>query len=288
MAIEIMTWAWKTQLKPTLKLTLLALADYSNDEGICWPSIDSMAKKSSLTRSSLINNVQKLCDMGVIEKQKRYENGKRSSNEYRLKIDLSPESIRMDFGRPESIRMESIRMEKKTLSPENRPTTIYKPSVTDNRTVSNICAVDANEKNIAQVRNARFVKFYTTYPRHKDRKRAKKAFNKINPDEQLFNKIMKGVENLNNEIQLKDIPLEYCKYPAAWLNGECWEDEVDISKLKRNPWTHCKKCDKEMAKRQDSEYCYECENKINPPANKKTIQKALKQMKDTLPRVAHA
>lgn len=287
MSIEVMTWAWKTQLKPTLKLTLLALADYSNDEGICWPSIDSITKKSSLTRSSLIKNVQKLCDMGAIEKQKRYENGKRSSNEYRLKIDLSPESIRMEFGRPESIRMESIRMEKKTLSPESRPMTIYKPSVTDNRTVSNICAIDVNEKNNAQMRNAYFVKFYTAYPRHKDRKRAKKAFDKINPDEQLFNKIMKGVENLNNEIKLKDIPLEFCKYPAAWLNGECWEDEVDLSQPKKTyRYGKCKRCGKEKTSTMD--YCDDCENIINPPRSKQQRTNAQEQLKNILPKVVHA
>jgi hypothetical protein len=223
-----MTWAWKTQLKPTLKLTLLALSDYSNDEGFCWPSIESMVKKSSLTRSSLINNVQKLCDMGVIKKQKRYENGKRSSNEYRLNIELSPESVRMESGHPESIRTESIRMEKNSASPENRPTTIYKPSVTNNRTVNNMRSNVRKRTKSANNYSDAFLKFYSDYPRHRDKPRAWQAWQKVNPEETKTNQIMDGIENFNKEIEVKQTPKKYIKYPAVWLNNLCWEDDYEI------------------------------------------------------------
>lgn len=282
MSLEVMTWAWKTQLKPTLKLTLLALSDYSNDEGICWPSIDAMVKKSSLTRSSLITNVQKLCGMGVIEKQKRYENGKRSSNEYRLKIELSPESIRMDFGRPKSIRTESIRMEKDRASPENGHTTyiqtIKEPSV--------ICENERKNAKSANNYSSAFLEFYEIYPRKRDKKRAWQAWQKINPDENLIVQIMTGVKNLNKEIKIKNTLQEFIKYPAVWINGECWEDEFEISS-NYNPWTKCKKCKKEMNKRPDSDYCYECENELNPISTKEISRKKLKQLKTLLPRVSH-
>lgn len=233
MSIEVMSWAWKTNLKSTLKLTLLALADYSNDDGLCWPSIDAMVKKSSLTRSSLIANVQKLCCLGIIEKKKRYENGRRSSNQYRLKIELSPESIRIDSGRPKSIRMESIRMENQSVSPESGHTTIYKPSLTNNRTVNNMRAQEHKHKKKCAVKNKyskEFEQFYKDYPRHRNKPRAYKAWLKINPDETLRKKIMGGVDTFKKYIAIKNVEEKYIPYPEKWLNGTQWEDDYDLTK----------------------------------------------------------
>ena len=137
---------------------------------------------------------------------------------------------------------------------------------------------------------SKFEQFYAQYPRHKDRERAWKVFEKINSNDELFVKIMNAVKNQKAEYDLNksDSTYEFFKYAAPWLNGKCWTDEVETQMPKSNPWAHCKKCDKEMAKREDSEYCYECEDKLNPPATKETIRKALKKMKNILPRVAHA
>lgn len=232
MSIEVMIWSWKTRLKPTLKLTLLALADHCNDDGFCWPSIDSLVKKSSLARSSLIANVQKLCDMGIIEKQKRYKNGRRSSNEYRLKIELSPESIRMDSGCPKNERTESIRMKKSALSPESEPTTIYKPSVTNSITVNN--ELYDMRKNAKRTKSANkysesFLNFYKKFPRKRDRPRAWIAWKKVNPNENKADQIMVGLENYKKEIEVKKTEKKYIKYPATWLNNECWEDDYDLT-----------------------------------------------------------
>ena len=40
-----MNWAWQQLLKPVPKLVLMALADAADDEGVCWPSVATLASK---------------------------------------------------------------------------------------------------------------------------------------------------------------------------------------------------------------------------------------------------
>ena len=50
MSIRIMTQVWESAQKTaTHKLILLAFADHANDDGLCWPSIDTISNKSQLS-----------------------------------------------------------------------------------------------------------------------------------------------------------------------------------------------------------------------------------------------
>lgn len=68
----------------------------------------------------------------------------------------------------------------------------------------------------------RFEKFWEAYENKKGKKNAKKAFTKINPDEELFQEIMDGVERYHKSRNWLE---GYRKEPATWLNGECWNDD---------------------------------------------------------------
>ena len=68
MSIKVMTnvWSHSTQ-KGGCLLLLLALADFSNDEGLCWPSVSTLAHKSRLSRRSVQGHIQALVDAGELE-----------------------------------------------------------------------------------------------------------------------------------------------------------------------------------------------------------------------------
>jgi DNA-binding MarR family transcriptional regulator len=56
-----MAAAWQTETAThTEKLVLLALADNANDSGECWPSISTIAKKCSLSRQGVLNQIGRL------------------------------------------------------------------------------------------------------------------------------------------------------------------------------------------------------------------------------------
>jgi len=49
MSIVATNWAWGQQLTPTVKFVLLALADSADDHGVCWPSVQTVARKCGVS-----------------------------------------------------------------------------------------------------------------------------------------------------------------------------------------------------------------------------------------------
>lgn len=108
MSVKVSTWAWSLPLKGNEKLVLLALADHANDEGRCWPSIESLVEKCGLSRSPIIEHLKKLHQLGLFTKETLYDQfGKKKGNVYTLNISLSPELLRSKLLRPDLLRSEN-------------------------------------------------------------------------------------------------------------------------------------------------------------------------------------
>lgn len=73
---------------PLRKIILIKLADQANDEGVCWPSYESIAKTCEISKRSVITHIQKLEKQGFLRIEKRYnkEAGKNFSNKYHLTL----------------------------------------------------------------------------------------------------------------------------------------------------------------------------------------------------------
>lgn len=67
MSIKTMSQVWEqSRVKGTDKLALLALADYANDDGFCFPSYGSFAKKVGVAQRQAMRVVSKLEALGEI------------------------------------------------------------------------------------------------------------------------------------------------------------------------------------------------------------------------------
>lgn len=87
MSIKLMSAVWDLELKPISKLLLLALADNANDQGVCWPSISHIMKKTSLARRTVETNLQVLISLNLIQSENRYKNnGSLMSNCYTITL----------------------------------------------------------------------------------------------------------------------------------------------------------------------------------------------------------
>lgn len=61
MSIKAISWAFKQKCgTPAEKLVLLALADYANDEGECWPGQEHIAEKTDLVRETVLRLLRSL------------------------------------------------------------------------------------------------------------------------------------------------------------------------------------------------------------------------------------
>lgn len=93
-----MNWAWRQKLKPVPKLVLMALADAADDNGICWPSVATVAAKCNVSTRTVRRVMQTLSAQDLLVSEQRYrQDGSRSSNRYRLLLaggdNLSPASV---------------------------------------------------------------------------------------------------------------------------------------------------------------------------------------------------
>ncbi|MBF7696643.1 helix-turn-helix domain-containing protein [Acinetobacter rathckeae] len=57
------------QMKNVPKQVLNALADFASDNGVAYPSIDTLAAVTCLTGRSVINGISQLCEQGIITKR---------------------------------------------------------------------------------------------------------------------------------------------------------------------------------------------------------------------------
>lgn len=94
MSVRVMSYVWDIPLfKGSDKLVMLCLADHADDKGICWPSIDTIARKSGVSPTTVKTTLKKLEAGGWIFKKnqfKKADTGRlvRSNNQYQLPVML--------------------------------------------------------------------------------------------------------------------------------------------------------------------------------------------------------
>lgn len=89
-----MNWAWQLSLKPTIKFVLMALADATDDDGYCWPSIPTLARKTCMDERSVQRVLKDLKESKLVEISARYRNdGSPTSNGYRLSMKKTGDNL---------------------------------------------------------------------------------------------------------------------------------------------------------------------------------------------------
>ena len=75
-----------------------------------------------------------------------------------------------------------------------------------------------------------FEEFWKAYPKKQGKAGAEKAFIKLSPPDELLDTMLKAIASqAKSEQWLKDSG-QYIPYPATWLNGKRWEDEITVTK----------------------------------------------------------
>ena len=75
MSIKATSWAAGTATgSAPLKLMLFALANYADDEGVCWPSQETLANDTEQSVDSVQRRLKRLASMGLIRVERREGN----------------------------------------------------------------------------------------------------------------------------------------------------------------------------------------------------------------------
>ncbi len=86
MSIRLMTLAWELKIPATPKIVLLALCDWANDEGICFPSVARVASRASLSPRQCKRVLHQLADDRWMEVVGNLTGGA-SSRRYQINVE---------------------------------------------------------------------------------------------------------------------------------------------------------------------------------------------------------
>lgn len=84
-----------------------------------------------------------------------------------------------------------------------------------------------------------FERFWAAYPRRVAKQDALKAWDKLQPDAELLEKLLGAIERQKLDPRSLGNDLQYIPYPASWLNARRWEDEPTSASTANNG--HAKK-----------------------------------------------
>lgn len=218
MSIKLMSLVWSTPLKGATKMLLLALADSANDEGVTWPSLNTLSKKCSISVKQICTSLNYLIEANLLSKEFRDRpNGSSSSNCYFL--DVYNISILSRGGT--ELSSEGV------LNSVQRGTELSSDHIIINRTISK--SKDLEIMCSSEFLLNKFEEFWKLYPNKKAKPYCKKWFLKnCSKNKDLPEKIIEGVKRYLPYWATRE---DYVPHPHTWLNKGRWEDEIKESEI---------------------------------------------------------
>lgn len=241
MSIAATKWARATNLPSTQRFILLALADFADDDGICWPSIRRIIESTGLSERCIRYSMSGFREVGLIR-----GGGQRGSSQ---KIILNLHMSALSDKHLEAIKKAACQKKSsasragKSASPAGKSSAPAAPTPAPAAPSSAPAAPHIKttmnhhepseglfSKGQTETETAgpeiedQFNRFWAAYPRKDAKGAARKAFEKairkIPAD-----RIIAAVQAWPFDAQLKPHG-DFRPHAATWLNAERWEDEA--------------------------------------------------------------
>jgi hypothetical protein len=119
---------------------------------------------------------------------------------------------------------------------------------------------------------SQFEKFWSLYPEKKSKQKAQAAFEQLNPNPTLFQKLIESLQTQINHVEAMQLGGTWVppwKYPANWLTQRCWEDELSMDALRETQRAEHTKNTRERNTATDM-FCPPCD--IDEPETNNVIQ----------------
>jgi DNA-binding transcriptional regulator YhcF (GntR family) len=85
MSFQAIAWAFKQPAKTAEKFLLIAVANYADERGHAWPSVERLCADTGMSRATVQRSLKKLEKGGFISRHKRVKGYLQTSNLYVLK-----------------------------------------------------------------------------------------------------------------------------------------------------------------------------------------------------------
>lgn len=111
-------------------------------------------------------------------------------------------------------------------------------NVYDNDNVGESYHESLKQKSTSELKKM-FIDFWNRYPKKLSKAQAEKAFDKLNPNDNLYQVIIDALEKQKLSKAWQKDDGQYIPYASTWLNNKRWEDKVEIEPTKQtstDPW----------------------------------------------------
>lgn len=179
----------------------LALADFANDEGTCFPSVRTLARKARCSEQWARRCIRTMIADGTLEIVEQGL-GRGNVNRYRLISPVAKGATEI----PETEIRESVPAEKGN-------------SVTSDTYIQN-----RHEPSLSPSLSDDFERFWAAYPRKVSKGTARKAFDRVmsKSDAPSLDDLLAAVARYASSVT----EARFIAHATTWLNGERWNDEI--------------------------------------------------------------
>lgn len=231
MSTIIMSACWPLEgMSIAQKAVLISLADNANDQGVCWPSIPTIAKRVCASERAVQNAIKWLEAAGVVSANR--SNGRHTSYTvtpaaYSPQQEIHPRTRFTSAANAPAHDMHhtpapdaGVPPQEMHQPPQEMPSNHHKPSIEPSRNRQGASAKKEKAKA-----GALFERFWQAYPRKVAKADAEKAFQKLGADEVLLTVLLAAILKQSASAEWREEGGKFIPHPATWLNGKRWLDE---------------------------------------------------------------
>lgn len=132
MSVKLSAFVWDGCASSGMKITMVAimarLADFSSDEGVCWPSIATIARQIGAGPSTVRTSIRKLESEGWLTSTSRRKGNRNNSNMYQLNIKKLRESAAAHLSESEASESDTSKYDASKSDAPNFDASNFHPS----------------------------------------------------------------------------------------------------------------------------------------------------------------
>lgn len=224
MSIAALNWAWRQELPPMEKLALVAIADFADGTGSCFPGQGRLVYMTGMSQATLKRAIAAMEAAGLLSRERRTDKrGHRTSDRYQLHMTAEDERLGLTLpNRHSAYKAESplgTVTAPRAHSDHSSPYigTVSEPSE-DARLVN-------TKMNTSVSTDDDFEQWWQGYPRKENKGRARTAF-KTALKKATVKQLTDGRDAYAARINAERTETKYIAHASSWLNGERWADET--------------------------------------------------------------
>jgi hypothetical protein len=213
LSIQDISWALRQDVRPAgAKLLLIALANYTNEHHVCWPSKTRLALDCSMDKRQICRHLAELQEKGLVKVEERYQDGAQITSLVTLSVTqciVTPSVV--EDTPPSGVDVTPPVAQKTPPQWRGRHT---EPSLEPSMNLKNISDED-------------FERFWKAYPRRdgpNPKATALTAWKKAVKKEDAET-ILTATTAYAKECEVKGIvKTQFVPMASTWLNQERWND----------------------------------------------------------------